>query len=95
MAEWKKISSVKKLEILIEGLRGDGSVAEVCKRNGITTTQFYTWKKQLYRKDNDIFAKARKKTSAEDRLMKENERLKGMIAEITAENLEFKKIFMA
>lgn len=45
MAERKRISSAKKLAILIEGLRENGSLAEVCRRNGISTTQFYTWEK--------------------------------------------------
>lgn len=91
MAERRRISPAKKLEILIEGLRGDSSLAEVCRRNGITTTQFYTWKKQLYKRSNAIFARERRKGSTEDKIMRENARLKEVIAEITTENLVLKK----
>lgn len=91
MTERRRISPAKKLEILIEGLRGDGSLSEVCRRNGITTTQFYTWKKQLYKRSNEIFTRERKKSSTEDKIMRENARLKEVIAEITTENLVLKK----
>ncbi|MCK4571419.1 transposase [candidate division WOR-3 bacterium] len=61
MTQRRRILSAKKIEILIEGLRGDGSLAEVCRRNGISTTQFYTWKKQFYKKSNEVFSRKRTK----------------------------------
>ena len=68
------------------------NVADLCRREGIVPTQFYGWKKKLTSSAAEVFApKKRKKGSREEKLEEENRRLKAVIAEITAENLELKK----
>lgn len=94
MSGRSKIPPQKKLMILVEGLRGDVSVAEVCRKHGITSTQFYDWKKQLLSRANEIFTKERRSSVKEERQLREIEKLKSVIAEITAENLDLKKTYM-
>ena len=37
----KKYSAEEKIRIVIEGLRGDGSIAELCRREGIAQSMYY------------------------------------------------------
>ena len=88
----KKWSSKEKLEIVLEGLASENGIAEMCRRRGINTTQFYLWKKQLLGSAARVFeAKKEKGSRKEEKLASENERLKSVIAEITMENLDLKK----
>jgi transposase-like protein len=38
----------QKLEIVLAGLRGEVSVAEVCREHQISETLFYTWREELF-----------------------------------------------
>ncbi len=90
----RKWSSAEKLRIVLAGLDGAIEISELCRREGINPTQYYGWKKQLMNSASQIFAGNRKKKSAQDeRLESELRRAKDVIAEITAENLDFKKTF--
>ena len=92
MENRRKRTSREKLEIVLEGLASENGIAEVCRRHGIAATQFYLWKKQLLGSADRIFSRKREKVSRkEERLDEENARLKSVIAEITAENLDLKK----
>ena len=88
----RKRTAAEKLRIVMTGWDPGVNVAELCRREGIVPTQFYGWKKQLSSSAQEVFApKKGKKTSREEKLEEENRRLKAVIAEITAENLELKK----
>ena len=43
----KKYSSEEKIGIVLEGLRGEASVAELCKREGLNTDIYYKWSKEI------------------------------------------------
>jgi transposase len=83
----------QKLKIVLETLQSDRRLAEICRREGISPTQVYQWRKQLLGSAEAVFG--RKQSSAEDRriakLATENQRMKNVVAEITAENLDLKK----
>ena len=68
-------------------------VSELCRREGISPTQYYNWRNQLLHAADRVFdEKSTKKPSREqERLATELTRAKDVIAEITAENLELKK----
>lgn len=93
MTERVRWSPRRKLEIVLEGLRSDAAVAEVCRQNGISTTQYYTWKKQLLNGAEEIFQRRRKDHREQEiqRLQEELRRKDEVIAEITQENLALKK----
>jgi len=88
----RKWTAADKLRIVLAGMEKNVEIADLCRREGISATQFYGWKKQLLGAANTIFDQKKGKPShKEKRLERENERFKGVIAEITAENLDLKK----
>jgi len=40
-----KFTSEEKIRIVLEGLRGEESIADLCRREGIHTTMYYKWSK--------------------------------------------------
>lgn len=84
----------RKLEIVLESLQSDQKTAEICRREGIAPTMLYQWRKQLLGAAESIYAR-KENNPQEDRrlaqLSSENQRMKSVIAEITAENLDLKK----
>lgn len=42
----KQHSSEGKIRIVLEGLRGEHSIAELCRREGIATSFYYSWSKE-------------------------------------------------
>jgi transposase len=86
-------TAAEKLRIVMIGWDPGVNVAELCRREGIVPTQFYGWKKKLSSSAGEVFAqkKGKKTSTREEKLEEENRRLKAVIAEITAENLELKK----
>jgi len=41
----KKYSSEEKVRIVLEGLRGESSITEWCRREGINSNLYYKWSK--------------------------------------------------
>lgn len=88
----KVLNGREKMEIVLEGLQSEGSVSEVCRRRGISPTLYYRWRDQLMKGAEEIFRNKRgRKNKKEERSQYEIERLRRVIAEVTAENLELKK----
>src|ERR1700682_1343595 len=85
-------SSAEKLRIVLAGLQADTKVAELCRREGITANQYYQWRDRLLGSAGAIFdRKSSGGSGEEERAEAELRRMKDVIAEITAENLELKK----
>jgi transposase len=88
----RKWSAAEKLRIVLAGMQSGVEVSDLCRREGLNPVQFYAWKKQLLGAAARIFEDQRGRPDAvRRRLETENARFKGVIAEITAENLELKK----
>jgi transposase len=43
----RKFAAEEKIRIVLEGLRGEYSIAELCRREGIAQGQYYTWSKDF------------------------------------------------
>ena len=43
----KRHSAEEKIRIVLEGLRGDDSIAELCRREGIAQSLYYSWSKEF------------------------------------------------
>lgn len=75
----------QKILIVMEGLRAETSVAELCRKHAIAQSQFYSWNKEFMeagkkRLNGDVIREA---TSDEvSDLKKENARLKEMVADL-------------
>lgn len=88
----RRWTSADKLRIVLTCMQPSVEVSEVCRREGINPTQFYSWKKKLLGSAAQVFDERPKKQDAErEGLERELARMKGVVAEITAENLELKK----
>jgi len=88
----RKWTAAEKLRIVLTCMQPGVEVSEVCRREGINPTMYYTWKKKLMASAAQIFEeKPRKRDAEQERTDREMVRLKNVIAEITAENLELKK----
>ena len=89
----RKWTASEKLRILLTCMQPGVEVSEVCRREGINPTMYYGWKKRLMASAGQVFDERPKKREAEreERREREMSRLKDVIAEITAENLELKK----
>ena len=86
-------TSSEKLRIVLLGLDGSVDISELCRREGVSPTQYYTWKKRLLGSAAKVFSEDEnsKVSAREQRLDADLRRAKDVIAEITAENLDLKK----
>ena len=88
----RKWTAAEKLRIVLTCMQPGVEVSEVCRREGINPTMFYNWRKRLMSSADQVFEEKPKKRDLErERRETEMSRLKDVIAEITAENLELKK----
>ena len=88
----KKWLAADKLRIVLAGMQPSVEISELCRREGINPTQYYGWRKQLLSSASKVFDEQTSKRSAsEERKVADLRRMKSVIAEITAENLELKK----
>lgn len=94
----KQYSAEEKIRIVLEGLRGEFSVAEICRREGINTNIYYRWSKEFLEagKKRLMGDTIREATAPEVQMMKtENEALKQLVAELSLENRLLKKSLKA
>ena len=83
---------------MLEGLRGEESIAELCRREGIIQNLYYRWSKDFLEAGKKRLAgdTARAATSDEVKdLRREASTLKEVVAELTLENCLFKKNMIA
>jgi len=90
----RQFSAEEKIRIVLTGLRGEDSIAELCRREGIVENLYYRWSKEFLEAGKKRLAgdTARAATSDEVReLRREASALKEVVAELTLENRLLKK----
>src|SRR3954452_24654891 len=90
----KHYSAEEKIRIVLEGLRGEDSIAELCRREGIAQNLYYRWSKDFLEAGKKRLAgdTARAATSDEvNDLRREATALKEVVADLTLENRVLKK----
>ena len=90
----KQYSAEEKIRIVLEGLRGDDSIAELCRREGIAQNLYYRWSRDFLEAGKKRLAgdTARAATSDEVKdLRREATALKEVVADLTLENRLLKK----
>ena len=90
----KKYSAEEKIRIVIEGLRGEESISEICRREGINNNLYYRWSKEFLEAGKRRLSgdTRREATSGEvTHLKDENANLKELVAELSLENRMLKK----
>ena len=94
----KQYSSEEKIRIVISGLRGEHSIAELCRREGIAESLYYVWSKEFMEAGKRRLAgdTARAATTDEVRdLRREARDLKECVADLILENRLLKKSMIA
>jgi transposase len=90
----RQYSAEEKIRIVLEGLRGEDSIAELCRKEGINQNLYYRWSKEFLEAGKKRLAgdAAREATSDEVKsLRSESLQLKEMLAEVMIENRLLKK----
>jgi len=90
----RHFSAEDKIRIVLEGLRGEDSIAELCRREGINQNLYYRWSKEFLEAGKKRLAgdTVRAATSDEVRdLRREASALKEVVADLTLENRLLKK----
>jgi transposase len=80
--------------VVLEVLRGEEKIAELCRREGIYQNMYYKWSKEFFEagKQRLVRNTKREADSQETEAMRtENEQHKVMVAELTLKNRELKK----
>ncbi len=94
----RKYSAEEKIRIVLEGLRGEYSIAELCRREGIAQGLYYSWLKEFFEAGRRQLAgdTDRQATSGEvTNLRREMRDLKEVVADLTLENRLLKKSVIA
>ena len=90
----KKYSAEDKIRIVLEGLRGETTIAELCRREGINSNLYYRWSKEFLEAGKQRLAGNTKREADSEEvkdLKSENEQLKQLVAELALKNRVLKK----
>jgi transposase len=90
----RRYSSEEKIRIVLEGLKGEESIAELCRREGINPNLYYHWSKEFLEAGKRRLTgnTKREATSSEvTDLRKENSQLKQLVADLSLKNQVLKK----
>lgn len=90
----RKYSAEEKIRIVVEGLRGEMTIAELCRREGIVESLYYSWSKEFMEAGKARLAgniKRQASSSEVSELRQENEQLKQAVAELLLQNRVLKK----
>src|SRR5678810_926331 len=94
----KRYSAEEKIRIVLDGLRGEMSIAELCRREGIAESMYYSWSKEFLEAGKRRLAgdTARAATTDEvKQLRREAQDLKEVVAEQALELRLLKKSMIA
>jgi len=84
----RQFSAEEKIRIVLEGLRGDDSIAELCRKEGIAQSLYYTWSKEFMEAGKRRLAGDTSRAATTDEvkdLRREARDLKEVVAEQTVE----------
>ena len=90
----RKFGAEEKIRIVLEGLRGEIPVSELCRREGIAPTLYYRWSKSfLDSGKNGLTRDTQRNTTSQEvrRLKEENDSLKRALAESILDVQRYKK----
>src|SRR5271169_561064 len=90
----RKFPSEEKIRILLEGVRAEVTVAELCRKEGVHPTVYYKWLKDFMEAGKARLRGDTRREATSDEvtdLRQENERLKQLVAELSLTNLTLKK----
>jgi transposase len=90
----RKFSAEEKIRIILEGLGGEETISELCKREGVAPSAYYKWSKSFLEAGRQRLVGETKRDVTTDevrRLKSENAELKRLVAEQMLKRELFKK----
>jgi transposase len=90
----RKFSAEEKIRIILEGLRGEETISQLCRREGIAPSVYYKWSKSFLEAGRQRLVGETKRDVTTDevrRLKSENAELKRLVAEQMLKIELFKK----
>lgn len=92
MAKKRRTFSAEfKLDTVIEGLRGEKSIAQICRDREITDSLYYKWRNQFYDQAVEIFTDERQAAQQSNELEERIADLERLVGRLTLENEILKK----
>jgi len=92
----KKFSAEDKIRIVLEGLRGEIAISELCRKEGISAATYYKWSKGFLDAGKNGLTLQTKRNATSDevlRLKSENDDLKKALADAMLDLMRYKKSF--
>ena len=90
----RRFSAEEKIRIVLEGLKGEDSIAGLCRREGISPNLYYNWSKEFLEAGQQRLMGNTKRqadsTEVTD-LRRENDQLKHLVADLSLKNVVLKK----
>ena len=90
----RRFPSEEKIRIVMEGMRGEMAVSELCRREGIQPTVYYKWLKDFMEAGKSRLRGDTQREATSDEvkhLRSENERLKQLVGDLSLEKMTLKK----
>ena len=90
----RKFSAEEKIRIVLEGLRGQIPVSELCRKESIAPSIYYKWSKAFLEAGKNGLTLDTKRDATTDevrRLKEQTEDLKKALAEMMLDNMRYKK----
>lgn len=90
----RKFNADEKIRIVLEGLRGESPISELCRREGIAASIYYKWSKAFLEAGKNGLTKDTLRDATSDevkRLKTENQQLKESLADAILETQRYKK----
>ena len=94
----RHFSAEDKIRVVLDGLRGDDSIAELCRKEGIAQSLYYVWSKEFMEAGKRRLAGDTTRAATSDEvkdLRRETSALKECVADLTLENRLLKKSMIA
>ena len=91
----RQFNPEEKIAIVLEGLSGEQSIAEICRREGIAHSVYYSWSKAFLEAGKARLSGDTKReadSSEVSEMRNENAELKAVVAELTLRNRFLKKL---
>ncbi len=92
----KKFYAEEKIRLVLEGLRGEIPISELCRKEGISAATYYKWSKDFLDAGKNGLTLQTKRNATRDEvkyLKTENEDLKKALAEAMLKLMRYKKSF--
>ncbi len=90
----RRYSTEEKIRIVLEGLKGEESISELCRREGISPNLYYTWSKEFLEAGKRRLSGNTKREATSSEVMelrRENSQLKELVADLSLNNVLLKK----